>query len=161
MLTRLAWRGTRVLACSAPWNPQTLFCCCRCNPFGGCSKAGCVSILSQKNKNGKDGRGFIPMSQDLMLTHILHSDRIQDDSTSLVGPQVLGRANHSRVYLHDLRRTRRAVQATTRLAENPLSVRCLPVCRAGKRPKPCIGGSQEPDVTFPALMHPCFQYFDF
>ena len=60
------------------------------------------------------------------------------------------------VQLHDLRRTRRAVQAATNLAENPLG--SLPAhMHTWKETKALYRLLDEPDVTFAALMQPHFQ----
>jgi Transposase DNA-binding len=57
------------------------------------------------------------------------------------------------VQLHDRRRTRRAVQAATNLAENPLG--SLPAhMRTWKETKALYRLLDEPDVTFAALMQP-------
>src|SRR5437868_13920256 len=59
------------------------------------------------------------------------------------------------VQLHDLRRTRRAVQAATNLAENPLG--SLPAqMHTWKETKALYRLLDEPDVTFAALMQPHF-----
>jgi hypothetical protein len=60
------------------------------------------------------------------------------------------------VQLHDLRRTRRAVQAATNLAENPLG--SLPAqMHTWKETKALYRLLDEPDVTFAALMQPHMQ----
>jgi len=60
------------------------------------------------------------------------------------------------VQLHDLRRTKRAVQAATNLAENPLG--SLPAhMHTWKETKALYRLLDEPDVTFAALMQPHFQ----
>src|SRR6266516_3272561 len=60
------------------------------------------------------------------------------------------------VQLHDLRRTRRAVQAESLLAENPLG--SLPAqMHTWKETKALYRLLDEPDVTFAALMQPHFQ----
>ena len=60
------------------------------------------------------------------------------------------------VQLHDMRRTRRAVQAATKLAENPLG--SLPAqMRTWKETKAWYRLLDEPDVTFAALMQPHMQ----
>ncbi|GHO87038.1 IS4/Tn5 family transposase DNA-binding protein [Dictyobacter formicarum] len=59
------------------------------------------------------------------------------------------------VQLHDLRRTRRMVKAASKLAEKPLD--SLPAqMHAWKETKALYRLLDEPDVTFPALMHPHF-----
>ncbi len=61
------------------------------------------------------------------------------------------------VQLHDLRRTRRAVQAATNLAENPLG--SLPAhMHTWKETKALYRLLDEPDVTFAALMQPHLQH---
>jgi Transposase DNA-binding len=60
------------------------------------------------------------------------------------------------VQLHDLRRTRRAVQAASNLAENPLG--SLPAqMHTWKETKALYRWLDEPDVTFAALMQPHLQ----
>src|SRR5260370_38592610 len=60
------------------------------------------------------------------------------------------------VQLHDMRRTRRAVQAASKLAENPLG--SLPAqMQTWKASKALYRLLDEPDVTFAALMRPHFQ----
>src|SRR5437868_5566280 len=60
------------------------------------------------------------------------------------------------VQLHDLRRTRRAVQAASLLGENPLG--SLPAqMHTWKETKALYRLLDEPDVTFAALMQPHFQ----
>ena len=60
------------------------------------------------------------------------------------------------VQLHDMRRTKRAVQAATNLAENPLG--SLPAqMHTWKETKALYRLLDEPDVTFAALMQPHFQ----
>jgi len=60
------------------------------------------------------------------------------------------------VQLHDLRRTRRAVQAASKLAENPLGT--LPAhMHTWKETKALYRLLDEPDVTFAALMQPHLQ----
>ena len=57
------------------------------------------------------------------------------------------------VQLHDMRRTRRAVQAASKLAENPLD--SLPAqMQTWKETKALYRLLDEPDVTFAALMQP-------
>src|SRR5690348_5203434 len=58
--------------------------------------------------------------------------------------------------LHDVRRTRRTVQAATHLAENPLG--SLPAqMHTWKETKALYRLLDEPDVTFAALMQPHMQ----
>src|SRR6266705_6390025 len=60
------------------------------------------------------------------------------------------------VQLHDMRRTRRAVIAATKLAENPLG--SLPAqMHTWKETKALYRWLDEPDVTFAALMQPHLQ----
>src|SRR6266478_4323210 len=60
------------------------------------------------------------------------------------------------VQLHDRRRTRRAVQAASKLAENPLG--SLPAqMQTWKESQALYRLLDEPDVTFAALMQPHFQ----
>jgi Transposase DNA-binding len=60
------------------------------------------------------------------------------------------------VQLHDMRRTRRAVQAASNLAENPLG--SLPAqMRTWKETKALYRLLDEPDVTFAALIQPHLQ----
>jgi hypothetical protein len=60
------------------------------------------------------------------------------------------------VQLHDMRRTRRAVQAASKLAENPLGT--LPAqMQTWKETKALYRLLDEPDVTFAALMQPHLQ----
>jgi hypothetical protein len=60
------------------------------------------------------------------------------------------------VQLHDLRRSRRAVKAASKLAENPLG--SLPAqMHTWKETKALYRLLDEPDVTFAALMHPHLQ----
>ena len=60
------------------------------------------------------------------------------------------------VQLHDMRRTRRTVQAATRLAENPLG--SLPAqMQTWRETKALYRLLDEPDVSFAALMQPHLQ----
>src|SRR5215471_13304924 len=60
------------------------------------------------------------------------------------------------IQLHDLRRTRRTVQAATRMAENPLG--SLPAqMQTWRETKALYRLLDEPDVSFAALMQPHFQ----
>src|SRR5207244_10199459 len=60
------------------------------------------------------------------------------------------------VQLHDMRRTRRAVQAASKLAENPLD--SLPAqMQTWKETKALYRLLDEPEVTFAALMEPHLQ----
>jgi hypothetical protein len=74
---------------------------------------------------------------------------------ALLDPKCWAERTFGNVCLHDLRRTRRAVQAATRLAENPLG--SLPAQMQGwKATKALYRLLNEPDVTFAALMQPHF-----
>src|SRR5947208_9007540 len=71
----------------------------------------------------------------------------------LLDPKSWAERTFGSVQLHDLRRTRRAVQAATNLAENPLG--SLPAqMRTWKETKALYRLLDEPDVTFAALMQP-------
>src|SRR6266851_2061241 len=60
------------------------------------------------------------------------------------------------VQLHDMRRTRRTVQAATRMAENPLGL--LPAqMQTWRETKALYRLLDEPDVSFAALMQPHLQ----
>ena len=68
-------------------------------------------------------------------------------------PKSWAERTFGRVQLHDLRRTRRAVQAATKLAENPLG--SLPAqMRTWKETKALYRLLDEPDVNFAALIQP-------
>ena len=74
----------------------------------------------------------------------------------LLNPKSWAERTFGGVQLHDLRRTRRAVQAATRLAENPLG--SLPAqMQTWKATKALYRWLGEPDVTFAALMQPHLQ----
>src|SRR2546430_2245244 len=74
----------------------------------------------------------------------------------LLDPKSWAERTFGDVQLHDLRRTRRAVQAASRLAENPLG--SLPAqLQTWKETKALYRLLDEPDVTFAALMQPHFQ----
>ncbi len=74
----------------------------------------------------------------------------------LLDPKSWAERTFGGVQLHDLRRTRRAVQAATNLAENPLG--SLPAqMRSWKETKALYRLLDEPDVTFAALMQPHLQ----
>src|SRR6266851_3303011 len=74
----------------------------------------------------------------------------------LLDPKSWAERTFGRVQLHDMRRTRRAVQAATNLAENPMG--SLPAqMHTWKETKALYRWLDEPDVTFAALMHPHFQ----
>src|SRR5207244_3189994 len=78
------------------------------------------------------------------------------NTQELLDPQQWAERTFGSVQLHDLRRTRRAVQAATNLAENPKG--SLPAqMHTWKETKALYRLLDEPDVTFAALMHPHFQ----
>ena len=73
----------------------------------------------------------------------------------LLDPKSWAERTFGRVQLHDMRRTRRAVQAASNLAENPLG--SLPAqMQTWKETKALYRLLDEPDVTFAALMQPHF-----
>jgi Transposase DNA-binding/Transposase DDE domain len=74
----------------------------------------------------------------------------------LLNPKSWAERTFGGVQLHDLRRTRRAVQAARKLAENPLG--SLPAqMQTWKEIKALYRLLDEPDVTFAALMQPHLQ----
>src|SRR6266699_1197807 len=74
----------------------------------------------------------------------------------LLDPKRWAERTFGDVQLHDLRRTRRAVQAAGRLAENPLG--SLPAqMQTWKETKALYRLLDEPDVTFASLMQPHLQ----
>ena len=74
----------------------------------------------------------------------------------LLDPKSWAERTFGGVQLHDRRRTRRAVQAASKLAENPLGT--LPAqMQTWKETKALYRLLDEPDVTFAALMQPHFQ----
>src|ERR1700736_4446898 len=74
----------------------------------------------------------------------------------LLDPKSWAERTFGGVQLHDLRRTRRAVQAASNLAENPLG--SLPAqMHTWKETKALYRLLDEPDVTFAALMQPHLQ----
>src|SRR3989454_6641258 len=78
------------------------------------------------------------------------------NTQELLDPKSWAERTFGRVQLHDMRRTRRAVQAASNLAENPLG--SLPAqMQTWKETKALYRLLDEPDVTFAALMHPHFQ----
>src|SRR5260221_14226103 len=78
------------------------------------------------------------------------------NTQEVLDPQQWAERTFGDVQLHDLRRTRRAVQAASRLAENPLG--SLPAqMQTWKETKALYRWLDEPDVTFAALMQPHFQ----
>ena len=78
------------------------------------------------------------------------------NTQDLLDPKSWAERTFGGVQLHDMRRTRRAVQAATNLAENPLG--SLPAqMHTWKETKALYRWLDEPDVTFAALMQPHFQ----
>ena len=78
------------------------------------------------------------------------------NTQELLDPKSWAERTFGRVQLHDMRRTRRAVQAESLLAENPLG--SLPAqMQTWKETKALYRLLDEPDVTFAALMQPHFQ----
>src|SRR2546421_742979 len=74
----------------------------------------------------------------------------------VLDPKSWAERTFGNVQLHDMRRTRRAVQAATNLAENPLG--SLPAqMHTWKETKALYRLLDEPDVTFAALMEPHLQ----
>src|SRR2546421_925324 len=74
----------------------------------------------------------------------------------LLDPKSWAERTFGSVQLHDIRRTRRAVQAANRMAANPLG--SLPAqMQTWRETKALYRLLDEPDVTFAALMHPHFQ----
>lgn len=74
----------------------------------------------------------------------------------MLDPKSWAEQTFGKVQLHDMRRTRRAVQAATHLAENPLG--SLPAqMQTWKETKALYRLLEEPDVTFAALMQPHLQ----
>src|SRR5207248_9848392 len=77
------------------------------------------------------------------------------NTQDLLDPKSWAERTFGSVQLHDLRRTRRAVQAATNLAETPLG--SLPAqMHTWKETKALYRLLDEPDVTFAALMEPHF-----
>src|SRR6266704_1584685 len=77
------------------------------------------------------------------------------NTQDLLDPKSWAERTFGSVQLHDLRRTRRAVQAESLLAENPLG--SLPAqMHTWKETKALYRLLDEPDVTFAALMQPHF-----
>lgn len=78
------------------------------------------------------------------------------NTQEVLDPQQWSERTFGGVQLHDLRRTRRAVQAASKLAENPLD--SLPAqMQTWKETKALYRWLDEPDVTFAALMQPHLQ----
>src|SRR5712691_1898722 len=77
------------------------------------------------------------------------------NTQDLLDPKSWAERTFGRVQLHDIRRTRRAVQAGSLLAGNPLG--SLPAqMQTWKETKALYRLLDEPDVTFAALMQPHF-----
>jgi Transposase DNA-binding len=75
------------------------------------------------------------------------------NTQEVLDPQQWAERTFGGVQLHDLRRSRRAIQVASNLAENPLG--SLPAqMRTWKETKALYRLLDEPDVTFAALMHP-------
>ncbi len=78
------------------------------------------------------------------------------NTQALLDPKSWAERTFGSVQLHDMRRTRRAIQAATNLAENPLG--SLPAqMHTWKETKALYRLLDEPDVTFAALMQPHLQ----
>src|SRR5260370_26612111 len=78
------------------------------------------------------------------------------NTQEMLNPKSWAERTFGGVQLHDLRRTRRAVQAASKLAENPLGT--LPAqMQTWKETKALYRLLDEPDVTFAALMEPHLQ----
>src|SRR2546428_243513 len=78
------------------------------------------------------------------------------NTQDVLDPKSWAERTFGSVQLHDLRRTRRAVQAATNLAENPMG--SLPAqMHTWKETKALYRLLDEPDVTFAALMQPHVQ----
>src|SRR5216684_3354610 len=78
------------------------------------------------------------------------------NTQELLDPKSWAERTFGRVQLHDMRRTRRAVQAASNLAENPMG--SLPAqMHTWKETKALYRLLDEPDVTFAALMRPHVQ----
>src|SRR5437870_10041055 len=78
------------------------------------------------------------------------------NTQDVLDPKSWAERTFGSVQLHDMRRTRRAVQAATNLAENPLG--SLPAqMHTWKETKALYRLLDEPDVTFAALMQPHLQ----
>src|SRR2546428_10384786 len=78
------------------------------------------------------------------------------NTQELLDPQQWAERTFGSVQLQDMRRTRRAVQAATNLAENPLGSLPAPM-HTWKETKALYRLLEEPDVTFAALMQPHMQ----
>lgn len=78
------------------------------------------------------------------------------NTQEVLNPQQWAERTFGRVHLHDRRRTRRTVQAASKLAENPLD--SLPAqMQSWKETKAVYRLLSEPDVTFAALIQPHLQ----
>src|SRR5207245_10296087 len=79
------------------------------------------------------------------------------NTQEVLDPKCWAEQTFGSVQLHDLRRTRRTVQAASSLAENPLG--SLPAqMHTWKETKALYRLLDEPDVTFAALMQPHFHH---
>ena len=75
------------------------------------------------------------------------------NTPDVLDPKRWAEQTFGKVQLHDMRRTRRAVQAASKLAENPLG--SLPAqMHTWKESKALYRLLDEPEVTFGALMQP-------
>ena len=78
------------------------------------------------------------------------------NTQEILNPQQWAKRTFGGVQLHDLRRSTRAVQAASKLAENPLG--SLPTqMQTWKETKALYRLLDEPDVSFAALMQPHLQ----
>src|SRR5437588_10999567 len=78
------------------------------------------------------------------------------NTQDLLDPKGWAERTFGSVQLHDIRRTRRAVQAASNLAENPLG--SLPAqMHSWKETKALYRLLDEPDVSFAALIQPHLQ----
>src|SRR5713226_7907368 len=78
------------------------------------------------------------------------------NTQEVLAPQQWAERTFGGAQLHDMRRTRRAVQAATNLAENPLGSLTAQM-HTWKETKALYRLLDEPDVTFAALMQPHLQ----
>ena len=78
------------------------------------------------------------------------------NTQQVLNPHQWAKRTYGSVQLHDRRRTRRAVQTASKLAENPLD--SLPAhMQTWKETKAVYRLLGEPDVTFAALIQPHVQ----
>src|SRR5260370_4109428 len=75
---------------------------------------------------------------------------------ALLDPKSWAERTFGGVQLHDMRRTRRAAQAATNLAENPLGSLSAQM-HSWKETKALYRLLDEPEFSFAALMHPHFE----